>query len=429
MEDRWHGPEEPTDQDSETTRKKRRGSDFLSQYLLRRKEQQGEKVEADDDEETEKKPKKFRRFFKELFKHVVEPPEKPDEYSPKHFGLEALFLGKEQTPEATIDEKTDIEPETDVIRPKTDSEEAKTNTATEWRPEQTESTIQETSEISPPTTEAAPPKLQSSSEESYSIPEESRAAYKPLDQNSDRTMFERTQVALPEKEVVIERGVGMALPVVLVGAEYLARKKADRKLESKFSEKVDRLQKVDQKNMIATEQLDTLVQQNREQLEALKRDRGMEAQQEVLHMAERAVPHIDKPKIEQQMKPQPVVEKQLESAPGVPEARETYKIMEQVAHAAENDVPVERVFERSHEVKDDQSFPTGASSIGAIMAARATDQQLPSHAKPILQNDNQHGLLITSKKVQGEPYKQAMRNGFWTAIIIIIFGTIAYLLK
>jgi hypothetical protein len=112
MEDRRPGPEETTDQDNETTPKKRRGGDFLSQYLLRRREQSGEKPE-EDEEETEEKPKKFRRFFRGLFKNVVQPPEQTNKAHPTRLGLDALFItGPENAEHNENDLKAPEIPET-----------------------------------------------------------------------------------------------------------------------------------------------------------------------------------------------------------------------------------------------------------------------------------------------------------------------------
>jgi hypothetical protein len=113
-----------------------------------------------------------------------------------------------------------------------------------------------------------------------------------------------------------------------------------------------------------------------------------------------------------------------------PEKTETYKIMEQVAEAAEHNAPVERVFERSHEVKDDHSTPVGAASIGAIMAAQAEQKKITQlKASQAQMGINDQGLPVINTTSDSDIYKQAMRRGFWGAIIIIIFGLLAYLLK
>jgi hypothetical protein len=242
--------------------------------------------------------------------------------------------------------------------------------------------------------------------------------------SDNRAIFERSQAQPVEKEIIIERGTGTALPVVLVGAEYLARKKADKKLDAKYDEKVTKLETENKQRDFATEQLDTLVKQNKEQLEALKRDRGIEFTPDKPRTAERATPRVEQQRPEQNT-PRLTPEKAPELATEKPE---TYRLMEQVAEAAEHDVPVERAFERSHEVKDDQSTHIGAASIGSIMAEQVAKQRVNGPVATQLSQDAS-GLPVVSGRAQATAYKQAMRNGFWAAIIIIILGTIAYLLK
>jgi hypothetical protein len=432
MEDRWHGPEDPTNEDLETTRKKRRGTDFLSQYLLRRKEQQGEHIEEDDDdEESEEKPKKFRRFFKGLFKRVVESPTDSKEHFPKSFSLESLFLGDDH---AKSEKSTELDE--DIQTPETETTFQPAETAATEAAETLEPIFVEQPKEA---VEAKVTTTQQEHENSVEQPEEQAPV--PLEREyiepvvieraiaDDRTVFERAQPQpAVEKEVVIERGPGMALPVVLVGAEYLARKKADRKLDAKYNERVGRIETENKREKVAKEQLTTLVEQNREQLEALKRDRGIETPRLERHRpAEQSISRIEQ-QPERKLQPTPEREAAQSTSEKVTTVPETYKIMEQVAKAAEQDVPVERVFERSHEVKDDQSVPVGAVSVGAIMADQVVRQQRMQTATQQAMQDTS-SLPVISDKVQAAAYKQAVQRGFWAAIIIIILGTLAYLLK
>jgi hypothetical protein len=418
MEDRRPGPEETTDQDNETTPKKRRGGDFLSQYLLRRREQSGEKSE-DGEEETEEKPKKFRRFFKGLFKNVVQPPEQSKEDRPTRLGLETLFLTDPENTERTENgSETPELPETSEHAytsgetTKADEREVSTNKPAEHSEAGSTEEIEaseDTQEYTQPTRNIESP-ISATPEPEYTVP-------------IDRTLFERSQETPAEKEVIIERGSSMALPVVLVGAEYLARKRADRKLDEKFSTKVEAVEKEAKQSNFSQQELTNLVKQNREQLETLKRERGITPETNVSGVQNTETVQVtEKP-------PQRELHNQ-EVAPEEPEKTETYKIMEQVAEAAEHNAPVERVFERSHEVKDDHSTPVGVASIGAIMAAQAEQKritQLKASQAPMEINDQ--GLPVINTTSDSDMYKQAMQRGFWGAIIIIVFGLLAYLLK
>jgi hypothetical protein len=431
MEDSWHGPEDPTNQEPETTRKKRRGTDFLSQYLLRRREQQGEHVEEDDDEESEEKPKKFKRFFKGLFKRVVESPTDTKEQFPKSFSLESLFLSDQEKLEKSIELDQDNQNQETEALPSQPLETPVAEVTDVPEPLLAERS-EEPAEVPMVTTQQERANPVEQTEEQASQPQE-RAYIEPLVVeraiSDDRAIFERAQPQpTTEKEIVIERGPGMALPVVLVGAEYLARKKADRKLDAKYNERVGHIEIENKREKIAKEQLTTLVQQNREQLEALKRDRGIEiARPEWPQPIERSTSRAER---QPEQKIQPIKERaQLQPTPEKTETPETYKIMEQVAEAAEHDIPVERVFERSHEVKDDQSVPVGAASIGAIMADQIARQYntTPRVTKQLPQDMS--GLPVIPDHVRTAAYKQAMQRGFWAAIIIIILGTLTYLLK
>jgi hypothetical protein len=411
MEDRRPGPEETTDKDNETTPKKRRGGDFLSQYLLRRREQSGEKTE-DDEEETEEKPKKFRRFFKGLFKNVVQPPEQANEARPPRLGLEALFLaGPENTDRNGDNEdapelaKTSERRYSSDENTKADEEEAPTNQPHEY----SEADITEDDQEQGDPARNIERPISAAPEPEYTVP-------------IDRTLFERSQETPLEKEVIIERGSSMALPVVLVGAEYLARKRADRKLDEKFSTKVEAVEQEAKQSKFSQQELSDLVKQNREQLETLKRERGIAPETRVSPVAAETMSVTEKPS-RRELHNQEVMREE-------PEKAETYKIMEQVAEAAEHNAPVERVFERSHEVKDDHSTPVGAASIGAIMAAQAEQKRLAQlKASQAQMVTNDQGLPVITTASDSDMYKQAMRRGFWGAIIIIIFGLLAYLLK
>lgn len=394
-------------------------------------ERQKENIEEDDDEETEEKPKKFRRFFKGLFRNVVQPPEKTDESGSSHGGFESL-LGSYFQSETKAEQETDGKPAEASFVPVSVNQEANVTRqpeeelriSDEVQPEQ-----EATHEPSELKTEVPDNELLPDAGEP--VPERSYVAPLPVERSEDRMVFERA-VSPPEiieKEVVIERGTGMALPVVLVGAEYLSRKKADRKLDAKFTDRVERIEKENKKDSFITKELDTLVKQNREQLEALKRGRGIETKPQRIQSPEPIVARMEKPRIEQQPAPRSPEERPVQAVLERPQERETYKIMEQVAQAAERDVPVERVFERSHEVKDDQSMPVGAASVGSIVAARVASQSLPASQGTAHMPHAEEGLKVIPDHVQKQIYKQAMRNGFWAAIIIIILGTIAFLLK
>ncbi len=382
-------------------------------------------IESDDDEESDKPKKKFRKFFKGLFKDIVEPPQSQDSKTAKRPNLESLFFGW-QEPEVKNS-------------PNDESEETKTEAQEAETPAQQEIVSEKAPETSEPLDETNT-HLETSEDvlieevptlaanEGIAAPVQPDAA---REFTTNPIIFERSTTNTPEKETVVERGTGMALPVVLVGAEYLARKRADRKLDTKFSEKTETLEKTVKQSDMAREQLDKLVRQNKEQLEKLKRERIP------------ALENLPALKVEKQPKPEqlartevPKLQTRVEHAETTIQEqevakREQYKIMEQVANAAEHDVPVEIAFERSHEVKDDLSSPTAAASIGAIMAAQAEEQRRTARSQTVARRnlEDVSGLPFVNKPQTPDMYQQAMKRGFWAAVCIIILGMIAYLVK
>ena len=398
MENRFQGPEDQDNLDSETPRKKRRSTDFISQYLLRRGEQSAEGVEQDDDDETDGKPKKFRRFFKGMFASIVERPSVPDQpiRQPRPVSLESLFgIGNAQ--------RYELQDAAIIDGPPT------TNELVGVEPAYQENVTQETPEI--------PGAL-----EGYALPFTSQEDSQQPGQN------ERPVV---EREVIIERGSGAALPIGFVGAEYLARKKAERKLDAKFSEKITRIEKEAEHSSKVEKELKTLVEQNRKQLDVLKRERGIQPaktetkppQPEKILIAPEYLAKSAQIKQELVINQRPVLAEK-------PSEKETYKIIEKITDEADHSVRFERKIERKHEVKDNRTTAASAASIGSIVADRAPHQNASS-GSPVKTTVSaaKEGLPVIRDDQGASLYAQAVRNGFWAAMLIIVFGVIAYLLK
>ena len=428
MVDRLTGP--GGQEENQSTESNPKQESALQKHLRRLGifgEAKKETTEFDDDDESDKPKKKFRKFFKGLFKNVVEPPESQEADNQRHPSLESLFFGWEE-PESKKLAETPIDD--DVLTSKQ---------ALKAPGQAIEPSLQEDVE-SPPSSIEARNETQNNSEEAdmedarveaHKTPIVGSRAEPEQIYSVNPTISERTAETPAEKEIIIERGgVGAALPMVLVGAEYLARRRADRKLDAKIIEKSETLKKEVKSGDIARQQLDTLVKQNEEQLEKLKRERLPIIEKAVASKPEkvRHAPHHELPT--------PVRQEARTEAPAEargPVRTEQYKIMEQVANAAEHDVPVEKAFERSHEVKDDVSMPVmAAASVGAIMASKLEDQRRTQHVQAgghQANNVSSGGLPVINESVSGDMYQQAMKRGFWAAIAIIVLGMIAYLVK
>ncbi len=108
------------------------------------------------------------------------------------------------------------------------------------------------------------------------------------------------------------------------------------------------------------------------------------------------------------------------------------KILEKVAEAADSDSPVERVFERSHEVKDDTVAATGASSVGSVAASRLSTNDRIVYPKGTESTPQPSSKVVDIPVIQEsntpDEYRKAMAAGFSAALVIIVVGCIAYLM-
>lgn len=101
------------------------------------------------------------------------------------------------------------------------------------------------------------------------------------------------------------------------------------------------------------------------------------------------------------------------------------KVLKEMLAAAEVDAPVERVYERSHEVRDEATNKSqpGAVSVGSIL------QQTPGSLS--VKQDTVNSSKLNNKtqdEQQSELYKQAAQQGFMGAIFILVLLLIAYVL-
>lgn len=398
------------DDTQESVSSKRRSREFLTYYqrLLGRRPSLEEALNAsetdDDEEEDDEKPKKWRGFFKRLFGNVVTPPDGEEKAENQHSFNPDAWYGWQTGPNSetpTISAEVDEQPILDSTElPTVETEELTLEETTPTTIENVETPNETQDESVETIVEPTPLPEQTNeypTEVEAVIPHESPAA------ETTQPIVER------QTETVVERGIGGGLPLVLVGAEYLGRKHADKKIRKEFNEKIDRVEQKTSQQEVNQTQLETLIQQNKHQLETLKRERGMA-----------------------QAEKQEVVAPRVESKLNLPPPEErvpTERILESVVDAAEHNVPVERVFERSHEVKDEPSVVGSvgatAQSIGAVMA-----NQMAQHQAQIAQaqaSTNQGLPVIVDEQTAQNMYAQAMRSGFIGGIMIIILGLLAYL--
>jgi hypothetical protein len=104
-------------------------------------------------------------------------------------------------------------------------------------------------------------------------------------------------------------------------------------------------------------------------------------------------------------------------------------VMEQVAAAAENDVPVERVYERRQEVRDEPSSPAGAAAGGAMAGAGSTlGSGSGQYNAPVSDQGAQRSASTQKDSHESElDYRAAAARGIGGALALIVLAAIAYL--
>lgn len=217
-------------------------------------------------------------------------------------------------------------------------------------------------------------------------------------------------------ERVIERdGRGVGVAAGLFGLEFLARRRADRKLKKEIKRLDQRLKSGDKQMPPRT------VETNRTAIES-------RAYQPSTPEMKIPVPETSKlPAAEAQLLPE--AEKKLGQNIELPRdltsevmvtSEKPEKVLEKVAKAAEKNVPIEKLFERSHEIKDEPSQHLGAAPVGAILSRSDTESQsaFTAATKKIIEAQQQ---AISASSHSGQPhlYKQAVKSGFWTAVVLV----------
>lgn len=89
----------------------------------------------------------------------------------------------------------------------------------------------------------------------------------------------------------------------------------------------------------------------------------------------------------------------------------------QVEAAAEQNAPLEAMYERRHEVKDDPTV-TGTQAAAAAAASHQSAQAAPLSASPP-STTTPPAATTTPPSVIPQPYKQAAQSGFWAALVTL----------
>lgn len=463
MENNPFIPEESDDQDSSQAARKRRGGDFLSQYLLRRRERIEGRETDSDEEESDEKPKKWRRLFSKIFPKVVERPDSEREPTgATGFDMETWLSWagssrqSDSEPSATAPE-LDTDP---VVEGETSQVELPISTAATEVPGPHLEPLERSRHVHETNTPAEPQETRSIY--NSNIVDNREAAGLNMGPSTESRIISSDMSPTSDREVIVERG-GNALPVALVGVEYLARKRADRKLAQSVEQKVERSATNERARSSAVQnELETVIRQNKEQIELLKQSRDkqevqppvgekMQYRPEVRpSVPEGPAPskpeasYIQPPELRQETQPatpevitkttdQPMENRhvtQIQEVPGQSAEAMPRKAVERVENQAENNSPVERVYERSHEVKDKTVVTSGAASVGSVAASRITGAGLSTQGSlaPALAASRDSNLPISGSTNPSNDYRWAVTVGFLTAIVTIALGVVAYLM-
>ena len=426
MEDRSPSERPNPTEDQETTekldKKPRKRLSSLVEWIAARQEKRGEA------EEPEAKRGIFKRFFDKLVH--VEPLQSEVETSKDVEAEEADTSIKTLYARETYDQDAEVQ---DEIHEPAAFEWVQKAQAGEKQPDEPDGA----SELLPVQPEAFT---------TYPIPpmEEIARAYQETTEPDHVSEPLPVQQSSPETRRVLERSSEPLAAATLVGlgAEYFGRKRADRK------EAAVRLQA----DKMHDKKLDTLRQENRQAIESLREKRDMQTapqqalrpektpqrpevsnefskitqnrQEAVARAAKRLqTENIPVPQPESPKRRAEEIARRIEEYERRHEAPE--KVLKEAVTAAEVDAPVERVYERRQEVRDE---PTVASAAGGIMSVGTILQQ---SGQPYL-NDVQAASGGRPQSLdpihQREVYKQAAQNGFMGAICIIVLAILAYLL-
>ncbi|GAC1388349.1 MAG: hypothetical protein NVS1B7_3040 [Candidatus Saccharimonadales bacterium] len=253
------------------------------------------------------------------------------------------------------------------------------------------------------------------------------------------------------------RGNGLAgLALIGLGAEYFGRKRAGRKQEKSFSKKLESLTKItNKKNRQLATSVDQLTDQQkteRNQINYLERqvDRRLsrpfssketDSQIKIAPLEKADVPVVTYG-LEKQVplaaapreKTALIVEKKEAGMSKEPLKSSNHVETERIAAADLQELrpvqeqPIEQVYERRHEVKDEVISQTvQAVAIGSVIARQ---QAVANHMKAAksLDLDDLSEKDKTSVRKQPELYKQAVTMGLVGAVLIIIVGCMMYVM-
>lgn len=100
-------------------------------------------------------------------------------------------------------------------------------------------------------------------------------------------------------------------------------------------------------------------------------------------------------------------------------------ILKEMLTAAEIDAPVERIYERRQEVRDEPSEPV--SSNGAVSVGSILQQAAPTFSVPDGSATTPLGSPAAVPNTNKQLYRQSIKAGFYAGLFILAIGLLAYL--
>lgn len=380
---------------------------------LHRRKRNPENIEDDDDEETEKPKSRFSRLFKKLFPRIaargtVDPIEQAN--NPLH-ELFTPLVSREATDERGQEQETKV----------SDSEESPSLKGSQevQAVEQWHSPIVGKNEVVA--------RLRSPNEHIAREIEEPLAIRNVEASNiraAETPIFERrTENASVKREQVIEKRVAEPLAVL----EYFLRRRAVKNVERQVKKESANLEKKLRQSNESNERLQDLSKKSQEQLQELRTKR-QSAEKPIIEKVEntRTERIIERPSLAQVERTvsKEKTKAQIKSKTEASEYRakevpvQPERVLEQVLQAAEKNTPIEKLYEKRHETKDEPSkFDTGLSS-GAVPIGSVIAQSYHQGSSSNQQTPMENTRKAVTK--QAGMYRQAAFNGFWAALILIV---------
>lgn len=157
---------------------------------------------------------------------------------------------------------------------------------------------------------------------------------------------------------------------------------------------------------------------------------GPEPKPKVEFSPQKLSPEQDKPRIETKKSPEvkeaPLFTEKFKELIATPTETQPDVIMEAVERAAEQNAPIENIYEHRHEIKDrkdDEYIITKGAAPGMSAKHRPVSMPLPQREKVLFSERSsavRQSLNSNIKPANNNMYKQAIRGGFWTAIILVV---------